>query len=117
MVEEVWWLEVCGVDVIIVMGNEVGGYCGMFFVKMIELQVGIFVLVLQVVDVVKVLIIVVGGIGDVCGVVVVLVLGVLVVQIGMVYMLLLEVKILVIYCVVFKQVIDVDIVFINLFIG
>lgn len=64
-------LQVSGVDVVVVQGFEVGGYCGGFLGWCEGVLIGILVLVLLFVDVLDIFVIVVGGIVDVCGVVVV----------------------------------------------
>lgn len=117
MVVEVCWLDGYGCDVIIVQGWEVGGYCGLFLDVDVMIQLGLFVLLLQVVDVVDVLVIVVGGIGDVCGIYVVFVLGVVGVQLGIVFLFSDEVCMCLVYCVVLQLLWVVQMVVINLFFG
>lgn len=76
--DEVCQIEVVGLDVIVVQGIEVGGYCGIFDEYKDE-EIGIFVLVCLLVMQCWLLVIVVGGIMDGVGIVVVLWLGVQVV--------------------------------------
>lgn len=63
-VAEARWLEARGVDVIIAQGREAGGHRGMFLSDDVEAQPGLFALLPQVVDAVRVPVIAAGGIAD-----------------------------------------------------
>jgi nitronate monooxygenase len=65
IVKEAIWLEEHGADVIIAQGAEAGGHRGMFLTENIAEQPGLFALVPQVVDAVKVPVIAAGGIAGV----------------------------------------------------
>lgn len=85
-VEEARWLEANGCDVIIAQGYEAGGHRGMFLTADIASQAGIFALLPQVVDAVKLPVIATGGIADGRGMVAAFVLGASAVQIGTAYL-------------------------------
>ncbi len=85
-VEEAIWLAANGCDAIIAMGSEAGGHRGMFLSDDLNSQIGLFALVPQVVDAVKVPVIAAGGIGDARGIVAALALGASGVQIGTAYL-------------------------------
>lgn len=85
-VKEAVWLEENGADVIIAQGAEAGGHRGMFLTEGIAEQPGIFALVPQVVDAVKVPVIAAGGIADGRGIAAALALGASGVQIGTAYL-------------------------------
>jgi len=85
-VEEARRLEAEGCDAIVVQGLEAGGHRGMFIATDPASQVGIFALVPQVVDGVKIPVIAAGGIGDARGVVAAFALGACAVQIGTAYL-------------------------------
>jgi nitronate monooxygenase len=86
-VEEAVWLESHGCDAIIAMGLEAGGHRGNFLSMDMSQQIGLFALVPQVVDAVKVPVIAAGGISDARGIVAALALGASAVQIGTAYLL------------------------------
>src|SRR3984893_2356970 len=86
IVREAIWLEENGCDVIIAQGAEAGGHRGMFLTDNIAEQPGIFALVPQVVDAVKVPVIAAGGIGDGRGIAAAFALGASGVQIGTAYL-------------------------------
>ena len=86
-VEEARWLEVHGADAIIAQGLEAGGHRGHFLSRDLNLQLGTFALVPQIVRSVKVPVIAAGGIADAQGVAAALALGAAGVQIGTAYML------------------------------
>ena len=86
-VEEARWLEARGVDAIIAQGREAGGHRGMFLSDDIDAQPGLFALVPQVVDAVKVPVIAAGGIGDGRGIAAAFALGASAAQIGTAYLL------------------------------
>jgi nitronate monooxygenase len=96
-VAEARWLEERGCDAIIAMGAEAGGHRGLFLtedVLDVTTQVGLFALLPQVVDAVKVPVIAAGGIADARGIVAAFALGAAAVQIGTAYLLSPEAKIL-----------------------
>ncbi len=86
IVKEAIWLEENGADVIIAQGAEAGGHRGMFLTENIAEQPGIFALVPQVVDAVKVPVIAAGGIADGRGIAAAFALGASGVQIGTAYL-------------------------------
>lgn len=92
-VEEAIWLEQHGCDAIIAMGYEAGGHRGMFLSEDLNTQVGLFALLPQVVDAVKVPVIAAGGIGDARGIVAAYALGASAVQLGSAYLFTPEAKI------------------------
>jgi nitronate monooxygenase len=63
-VAEARWLEEQGCDAVIAMGVEAGGHRGNFLTDDMSAQVGVFALVPQVVDAVRVPVIAAGGIAD-----------------------------------------------------
>jgi len=85
-VREAIWLEANGADVIIAQGAEAGGHRGMFLTDNIAEQPGIFALVPQVVDAVKVPVVAAGGIADGRGIAAAFALGAAGVQIGTAYL-------------------------------
>lgn len=92
-VEEAIWLEQHGCDAIIAMGYEAGGHRGMFLSDDLNTQVGLFALLPQVVDAVKVPVIATGGIGDARGIVAAFALGASAAQLGSAYLFTPEAKI------------------------
>lgn len=86
IVREAVWLEQRGVDAIIAQGAEAGGHRGMFLTDDISTQPGLFALLPQVVDAVKVPVIAAGGIADGRGIAAALALGAAGVQIGTAYL-------------------------------
>nr|BFE96175.1 hypothetical protein GCM10020185_67110 [Pseudomonas brassicacearum subsp. brassicacearum] len=68
------------------MGYEAGGHRGMFLSDDLNTQVGLFALLPQVVDAVKVPVIAAGGIGDARGIVAAFALGASAVQLGSAYL-------------------------------
>jgi nitronate monooxygenase len=86
-IEEARWLEAHGADVIIAQGLEAGGHRGHFLSGDLNLQLGTFALVPQIVREVKVPVIAAGGIADARGVAAALALGAAGVQIGTAYLL------------------------------
>ncbi len=85
-VEEAVWLEQHGCDGIIAMGSEAGGHRGLFLSDDLNTQIGLFALVPQIVDAVKVPVIAAGGVGDARGIVAAFALGASAVQIGTAYL-------------------------------
>ena len=85
-VEEALWLEANGCDAIVAQGYEAGGHRGMFLVDDISTQPGMFALVPQVVDAVKVPVVAAGGIADGRGIAAAFALGASGVQIGTAYL-------------------------------
>ena len=86
-VAEAIWLEARGVDAIIAQGWEAGGHRGNFLSDDMNLQLGTFALVPQVIDAVKVPVIAAGGIADARGIRAAMQLGAAGVQIGTAYLL------------------------------
>lgn len=86
-VEEAVWLEQQGCDAIIAQGLEAGGHRGNFLSPDMAQQIGLFALLPQVVDAVKLPVIAAGGISDARGIVAALALGAAAVQIGTAYLL------------------------------
>jgi nitronate monooxygenase len=93
-VAEARFLERGGCDAVIAQGVEAGGHRGMFLSDDIATQVGMFVLLQQVVDAVKVPVIASGAIGDARGIVAALAMGAVGVQIGTAFLFCLEATIL-----------------------
>jgi nitronate monooxygenase len=93
-VEEARFLEANGCDAIIAQGLEAGGHRGMFLSLDPATQVGLFALLPQVVDAVKVPVIATGGIGDARAIAAALMLGAAAVQIGTAFLFCPETKIL-----------------------
>ncbi|NWG54103.1 MAG: nitronate monooxygenase [Hydrogenophilaceae bacterium] len=85
-VAEARHLEARGVDAIIAQGAEAGGHRGVFLSEDIASQPGLFALLPQVVDAVKVPVIAAGGIGDGRAIAAAFVLGAAGVQIGTAYL-------------------------------
>jgi nitronate monooxygenase len=81
-VAEARWLEERGVDAVIAQGWEAGGHRGVFLEPENDAQVGLFALLPQVVDAVRVPVIAAGGIADGRGIAAAFALGASGVQIG-----------------------------------
>lgn len=86
IVQEAVWLEQRGVDAVIAQGAEAGGHRGMFLTEDVATQPGLFALLPQVVDAVRVPVIAAGGIADGRGIAAALALGAAGVQIGTAYL-------------------------------
>jgi nitronate monooxygenase len=86
IVREAIWLEENGADVIIAQGAEAGGHRGMFLTEDIATQPGLFALLPQVVDAVRVPVIAAGGIADGRGIAAAFALGAAGVQLGTAYL-------------------------------
>jgi nitronate monooxygenase len=86
-VAEARWLEGRGVDAIIAQGAEAGGHRGMFLTEECDGQPGLFALLPQIVDAVRVPVIAAGGIADGRGIAAAFVLGASAAQIGTAYLL------------------------------
>lgn len=86
VVREAIWLEEHGADVIIAQGAEAGGHRGMFLTDDIAGQPGLFALLPQVVDAVRLPVIAAGGIADGRGIAAAFALGAAGVQIGSAYL-------------------------------
>jgi nitronate monooxygenase len=86
IVREAVWLEQNGADVIIAQGAEAGGHRGMFLTEDIATQPGLFALLPQVVDAVRVPVVAAGGIADGRGIAAAFALGAAGVQLGTAYL-------------------------------
>ena len=85
-VAEARWLDARGVDAVIAQGAEAGGHRGMFLTDDVDAQPGLFALLPQVVDAVRVPVVAAGGIADGRGIAAAFVLGARAVQIGTAYL-------------------------------
>jgi nitronate monooxygenase len=85
-VAEARWLAARDVDAVIAQGAEAGGHRGVFLHDEIYSQLGLFALLPQVVDAVKVPVIASGGIADARGIAAAFALGAAGVQIGSAYL-------------------------------
>ncbi len=85
-VAEARFLDARGVDAVIAQGAEAGGHRGMFLTGDADAQPGLFALLPQVVDAVRVPVVAAGGIADGRGIAAAFVLGARAVQIGTAYL-------------------------------
>ena len=85
-VAEAVWLQDRGVDAIIAQGAEAGGHQGMFLSDDVASRIGIFALVPQIVDAVRIPVIAAGGVGDGRGLAAAFALGAAGVQMGTAYL-------------------------------
>ncbi len=85
-VAEARWLEEHGADVVIAQGKEAGGHRAMFLTRDTDAQPGLFALLPQVRDAVRVPVIAAGGIADGRGIKAAFALGADAVQIGTAYL-------------------------------
>jgi nitronate monooxygenase len=92
-VAEAVWLEQRGCDAIIAQGIEAGGHRGMFLERDPATQPGLFALLPQVADHVRIPVIATGGIADARGIRAAFALGASAVQIGTAYLLCPEAEI------------------------
>jgi len=116
-VAEAKWLEQRGSDAIIVQGLEAGGHRGMFLDQNPATQTGLFALLPQVADEVKVPLIAAGGIADARGIVAAFALGASAVQIGTAYLFCPEAEISPLYRKALEEVGDNGTALTNLFSG
>jgi nitronate monooxygenase len=116
-VAEAKWLEQRGCDAIIVQGLEAGGHRGMFLDQNPATQTGLFALLPQVADEVKVPLIAAGGIADARGIVAAFALGASAVQIGTAYLFCPEAEISSLYREAIQKVGDNGTALTNLFSG
>jgi nitronate monooxygenase len=116
-VAEARWLEGRGCDAIIAQGNEAGGHRGIFLTDAIGSQPGLFALLPQVVDAVKVPVIAAGGIADARGIAAAFALGASAVQIGTAYLFTPEAKITPMHRAALKSATDDSTALTNLFTG
>jgi nitronate monooxygenase len=86
-VEEAVWLEAHGVDAVIAQGLEAGGHRGMFLSEDLSTQMGIFALLPQILERVRVPVIAAGGITSPREVAAAMALGAAGVQVGTAYLL------------------------------
>ena len=116
-VREAKWLEERGCDAVIAQGAEAGGHRGMFLEESIASQTGLFALLPQIVDAVRVPVIAAGGIADSRGIAAAFALGASAVQIGTAYLKCPEAKISPLYRQALDSVGDGDTAITNLFSG
>ncbi len=116
-VREAQWLEAHGCDAIIAQGLEAGGHRGMFLEANAANQVGLFALLPQVVDAVRVPVIATGGIADARGIVAAFALGASGVQLGTAYLPCPEANVSPVYRRSLEQLADNGTVLTNMFSG
>lgn len=86
-IEEARWLQAHGADAVIAQGLEAGGHRGHFLSHDLDLQMGTFALLPQIVRAIDVPVIAAGGIADAAGVAAAIALGAAGVQVGTAYLL------------------------------
>ncbi len=91
-VAEARFLEAHGCDAVIAQGLEAGGHRGMFLSADVDTQVGLFALLPQIADALKVPVVASGGIGDARAIVAAFALGAAAVQIGTAFLFCPEAK-------------------------
>ncbi len=116
-VAEAKWLEEHGCDAVIVQGVEAGGHRGMFLEKDPARQAGLFALLPQVADQVKIPLIATGGIADARGIVAAFALGASGVQMGTAYLFCPEAEIPPLYRKALEEVSESGTALTNLFSG
>lgn len=116
-VAEARWLEARGCDAIIAQGNEAGGHRGIFLTEAVGSQPGLFALLPQVVDAVKVPVIAAGGIADGRGIAAAFALGASAVQVGTAYLFTPEAKITPMHRAALRSATDDGTALTNLFTG
>lgn len=116
-VAEAKWLEERGCDAIIVQGVEAGGHRAMFLETDAAAQVGLFALLAQVADRVRVPVIAAGGIAGGRGIAAALILGASAVQIGTAYLFCPEASISPLYRRALAEVTESGTALTNLFSG
>jgi|SRR3954468_879868 nitronate monooxygenase len=116
-VREARWLESRGCDAIIAQGIEAGGHRSMFLETDIATQLGLFALLPQIKDAVRVPVIATGGIADARGVVAALALGASGVQLGTAYLFCPEANVSPLYRRALEQAADHGTALTNLFSG
>lgn len=84
--DEALWLEERGCDAVIAQGFEAGGHRGMFRTREVATQAGVFALVPQIADAVKIPVIAAGAVADGRGVAAAFALGACAAQIGTAYL-------------------------------
>jgi nitronate monooxygenase len=116
-VREAKWLDSHGCDAIVAQGIEAGGHRAMFLEANTATQTGLFALLPQVVDAVKVPVIAAGGIADARGIVAAFALGASGVQLGTAYLLCPEANVSPLYRRALEQLADNGTALTNLFSG
>ncbi|HUE41949.1 MAG TPA: nitronate monooxygenase [Candidatus Sulfotelmatobacter sp.] len=116
-VREANWLEDHGCDAVIAQGSEAGGHRGMFLEESIASQTGLFALLPQIVDAVRLPVIAAGGIADARGIAATLALGASALLIGTAYLKCPEAKISPLYRQALESVGDGETAITNLFSG